>query len=110
MYFILIFFILYLSGGADICNCKLPLFMFFSLHVSTFTAVCVLRSSAADVTATFDCVFWCGDLNFRLERHRSAVERKVMQVMEPESKMHFEELLVSDQLSKYVVQGNGNST
>ncbi|GIY82478.1 inositol polyphosphate 5-phosphatase E [Caerostris darwini] len=31
------------------------------------------NSQDKDVTARFDCVFWCGDLNFRVERDRPSV-------------------------------------
>ncbi|KAK7477877.1 hypothetical protein BaRGS_00030873, partial [Batillaria attramentaria] len=59
----------------------------------------------ADVTARFDCVFWCGDLNFRLERRRVAVEGTVTQMTSNDSTPHFEELLASDQLSKLITEG-----
>ncbi|KAK7094424.1 hypothetical protein V1264_005987 [Littorina saxatilis] len=59
-----------------------------------------------DVTARFDCVFWCGDLNFRLERRRTAVEGKVSQMTDTANNFpHFEELLGGDQLSKYITEG-----
>ncbi|XP_076455140.1 phosphatidylinositol polyphosphate 5-phosphatase type IV-like [Babylonia areolata] len=58
-----------------------------------------------DVTARFDCVFWCGDLNFRLERRRVAVEGKVSQMTDSDDIPHFEELLGADQLSKYITEG-----
>lgn len=36
-----------------------------------------MLSSADDVTAWFDCVFWMGDLNFRLEKERERVDETV---------------------------------
>ncbi|KAL8596572.1 hypothetical protein ACOMHN_059713 [Nucella lapillus] len=58
-----------------------------------------------DVTARFDAVYWCGDLNFRLERRRNAVEGKVSQINDSEDIPHFEDLLGADQLSKYITEG-----
>ena len=66
---------------------------------------CELCDVSADVTARFDSVFWCGDLNFRLERRRNAVEGKVTQMQDAASIPHFEELLGADQLSKYITEG-----
>jgi phosphatidylinositol-bisphosphatase len=62
--------------------------------------------ATADVTARFDSVFWCGDLNFRLERRRSAVEGRVSEYNDAEAIPHFEELLSADQLSKYITEGD----
>ena len=36
-------------------------------------------SKSRDFTDNFDAVFWCGDLNFRLEQTRPVVEREVAQ-------------------------------
>ncbi|XP_005088851.1 phosphatidylinositol polyphosphate 5-phosphatase type IV [Aplysia californica] len=58
----------------------------------------------ADVTAMFDCVFWFGDLNFRIERKRHAVEGKVHQITAEEFP-NFETLLGGDQLHKYMTEG-----
>ncbi|GFO45597.1 72 kda inositol polyphosphate 5-phosphatase [Plakobranchus ocellatus] len=58
----------------------------------------------SDITAIFDCVFWCGDLNFRIERKRHAVEGKVNQITEEEFP-NFETLLGGDQLLKYMTEG-----
>lgn len=34
-------------------------------------------TGSGDFTDNFDCVFWCGDLNFRLEQSREVVMREV---------------------------------
>lgn len=34
-------------------------------------------TGTGDFTDNFDCVFWCGDLNFRLEQSREVVMREV---------------------------------
>ena len=67
--------------------------------------LCELCDFSADVTARFDSVFWCGDLNFRLERRRTAVEKKVSQMTDAASIPLFEERLGADQLSKYITEG-----
>ncbi|XP_059152156.1 phosphatidylinositol polyphosphate 5-phosphatase type IV-like [Physella acuta] len=56
-----------------------------------------------DVSAFFDCVFWFGDLNFRLERERQAVVRKVDQITSEEIP-NFEALLGGDQLLKFMTE------
>ncbi|GFR83225.1 72 kDa inositol polyphosphate 5-phosphatase [Elysia marginata] len=58
----------------------------------------------SDITAIFDCVFWCGDLNFRIERKRHAVEGKLSQFSDEEFP-NFETLLGGDQLIKYMTEG-----
>ncbi|CAG5122412.1 unnamed protein product [Candidula unifasciata] len=58
----------------------------------------------ADVTSVFDCIFWFGDLNFRIERKRHAVERKVNQITSEEFP-NFETLLGGDQLLNYMAEG-----
>ena len=64
---------------------------------------------AGDVTALFDCVYWCGDLNFRLERRKVAVEGMVSHI-ETQEYPNFETLLGGDQLSKMIVEGNTNNS
>lgn len=63
----------------------------------------------ADVTSQFDCVFWCGDLNFRLETRRETVVAKVIQMTAEDCIPHFEELLKGDQLSKFITEGGLNA-
>ncbi|CAL1534383.1 unnamed protein product [Lymnaea stagnalis] len=54
-----------------------------------------------DITARFDCVFWFGDLNFRIEHERQTVVRKVNEITS-EDIPNFEALLGADQLLKYM--------
>ncbi|BFZ20593.1 hypothetical protein BsWGS_23632 [Bradybaena similaris] len=61
-------------------------------------------SGKSDVTSVFDCIFWFGDLNFRIERKRQAVERKVNQITSEEFP-NFETLLGGDQLLNYMAEG-----
>uniref|UniRef100_A0A2C9M3J9 Inositol polyphosphate-related phosphatase domain-containing protein n=1 Tax=Biomphalaria glabrata TaxID=6526 RepID=A0A2C9M3J9_BIOGL len=56
---------------------------------------------SGDVTTAFDCVFWFGDLNFRIERERQAVVGKVNEITSEEFP-NFETLLGGDQLLKYM--------
>ncbi|KAH9495537.1 inositol polyphosphate 5-phosphatase [Bulinus truncatus] len=56
---------------------------------------------SGDVTTEFDCVFWFGDLNFRIERDRHAVVGKVFEITSGEFP-NFETLLGGDQLLKYM--------
>ncbi|XP_041371073.1 phosphatidylinositol polyphosphate 5-phosphatase type IV-like [Gigantopelta aegis] len=60
-------------------------------------------TSQSDVTSKFDCVYWCGDLNFRLERKKVAVEGMVSHI-ETQEFPNFETLLGGDQLSKMIVE------
>lgn len=65
------------------------------------------NGSATDVTTRFDCVFWMGDLNFRIEvyKGKQAVEDIVKYIEEQEHK-NFEDLLSGDQLTKLITEGN----
>ncbi|XP_052223166.1 phosphatidylinositol polyphosphate 5-phosphatase type IV-like [Dreissena polymorpha] len=64
------------------------------------------NSSSSDVTTRYDCVFWMGDLNFRIEvyKGKQAVEDIVKYIEEQEHK-NFEDLVAGDQLTKLIVEG-----
>ena len=59
-----------------------------------------------DVTTRFDCVFWIGDLNFRIEvyKGKQAVEDIVQYIQEQEHP-NFEDLVAGDQLTQLIVEG-----
>lgn len=54
-----------------------------------------------DVTQNFDCVFWCGDLNFRLAQAREDVIHWV-----EEYKFPLQVDLKTDQLTRLITEGN----
>lgn len=59
---------------------------------------------SSDVTERFDCVFWCGDLNFRLAQERLSVLNQI-EVITQQPEPNFEDLLRDDQLSQKMSQG-----
>ena len=65
-----------------------------------------LISIYLDVTTRFDCVFWIGDLNFRIEvyKGKQAVEDIVQSIQEQEHP-NFEDLVAGDQLTQLIVEG-----
>lgn len=56
-------------------------------------------SKSRDFTDNFDVVFWCGDLNFRLEQTRPVVEREVAQKINADGNGCFTSVLDFDQLN-----------
>jgi len=50
-----------------------------------------------DVTARFDCVFWLGDLNFRMQKERDRISNK-LKAIESQDIPHFDELMSYDEL------------
>ena len=58
------------------------------------------------MTTRFDCVFWTGDLNFRIEvyKGKQAVEDIVQSIQEQEHP-NFEDLVAGDQLTQLIVEG-----
>ncbi|KAL0279308.1 UNVERIFIED_CONTAM: hypothetical protein PYX00_000898 [Menopon gallinae] len=58
------------------------------------------RIKSKDVTQNFDCVFWCGDLNFRLAQAREDVIHWV-----EEYKFPLQVDLKTDQLTKLITDG-----
>lgn len=56
----------------------------------------------ADVTQNFDCVFWCGDLNFRLSQPRAEVVNWVENQQFPLPAPYKMEM---DQLTNSILQG-----
>ena len=59
----------------------------------------LILSLAADVTTRFDCVFWCGDFNFRLSESRQKIENWANQLRAGD-KSDYNILLQHDQLRK----------
>ena len=51
------------------------------------------------MTARFDCVFWMGDLNFRLDKERDRVDQKVKGI-EGEDIPSYDDLVQHDELFK----------
>ena len=56
-------------------------------------------TKSRDFTDNFDVVFWCGDLNFRLEQTRPVVEREVAQKINADGNGCFTSVLDFDQLN-----------
>ncbi|KAK3087489.1 hypothetical protein FSP39_006595 [Pinctada imbricata] len=61
------------------------------------------NNNVNDVTSQFDCVFWVGDLNFRIEKGRHTVEDLVKAIVE-EQHPNFEDLLKGDELFNCISQ------
>ena len=59
---------------------------------------------SVDGTAKFDCVFWFGDLNFRIDQGRHTVEDLVKAIVEQEHP-NFEDLLRGDELNDCILKG-----
>ena len=69
------------------------------LRYFTDTSYHLILSPVADVTTRFDCVFWCGDFNFRLSESRQKVENWANQLRVGD-RSDFNVLLQHDQLRK----------
>ena len=54
---------------------------------------------SVDVTSRFDCVFWMGDLNFRVEKERNQVDWLLKDASEHKS-ANYESLLAHDELNR----------
>ncbi|XP_013412446.1 72 kDa inositol polyphosphate 5-phosphatase isoform X1 [Lingula anatina] len=61
-------------------------------------------SMQKDATARFDCVFWCGDLNFRIDHPRENVVNLINTSAEDEHP-NYEVLLSKDQLKRLQNEG-----
>lgn len=57
----------------------------------------------SDVTSRFDCVFWCGDLNFRVVQDRSSVLTFVEEKIRRQSSCN--SLTEHDQLTQAMAKG-----
>lgn len=68
------FFVNYIS------ECNLTGFCFYNFTDDIFYVLYIL-----DVTQNFDCVFWCGDLNFRLSQPREEVIQWVSNMCYPQT-------------------------
>lgn len=62
------------------------------------------RYVSKDVTARFDCAFWFGDLNFRVERKFDET-MKILEQIHQQPSPSYECLLVNDQLQKMMEKG-----
>ena len=59
------------------------------------------------MTARFDCVFWMGDLNFRLEKERDRVDN-AMNALTEQDIPSYEDLMKHDELFR--VRNEGTNT
>ena len=59
------------------------------------------------MTARFDCVFWMGDLNFRLEKERDRVDN-AMNALTEQDIPSYEDLMKHDELFR--VRNEGENT
>ena len=56
------------------------------------------------MTSRFDCVFWSGDLNFRLEKERERLDRTI-EGIEAQELPDFTDLMVHDELFRIRNEG-----
>ena len=59
------------------------------------------------MTSRFDCVFWAGDLNFRIERQRDHVDSAVQGITSQEFP-DYDELITHDELWKARNEGSSH--
>ncbi len=59
---------------------------------------------ANDRTDNFDCVFWFGDFNFRIDNEKNKVLNKVLDVRKRRS-INFEEIMNHDELYRMITEG-----
>jgi len=59
---------------------------------------------ANDGTDNFDCVFWFGDFNFRVDQEKSKVVNKILDVRKKRS-INFEEIMNHDELYRMITEG-----
>ena len=64
----------------------------------------MLFTTTADVTAKFDAVFWCGDLNFRILNDRDHIHDAVGG-LEEEGTPNYQKLVQHDELFRVMNEG-----
>ena len=57
------------------------------------------RLLATDGTDNFDCVFWMGDFNFRIEKERNKVVDKIVDIRKKKS-INYEDIMNHDELNR----------
>ena len=55
-------------------------------------------------TDNFDCVFWFGDFNFRVDNEKSKVVNKILDVRNKRN-INFEEIMNHDELYRMITEG-----
>lgn len=58
---------------------------------------------ASDGTENFDCVFWFGDFNFRVDKEKSKVVNKILDVRKKRS-INFEDIINHDELYRVITE------
>jgi phosphatidylinositol-bisphosphatase len=58
----------------------------------------------ADATDNFDCVFWFGDFNFRVDKEKSKVVSKILDKRNKRS-INFEDIMNHDELYRVITEG-----
>jgi len=64
--------------------------------------------SAEDVTSRFDCVFWFGDLNSRIQKDRDQVETMLgvrVETNSPTQRVGFDDIVEHDELRRVINEG-----
>jgi hypothetical protein len=81
-----------------------PMLPVLKVCLQALQSCSLIKWFADDVTARFDCVFWMGDLNFRLEKERERVDETVkgLEALEIPS---YEDLTQYDELFKLRNEG-----
>ena len=59
------------------------------------------RLLAADGTDNFDCVFWLGDFNFRVDKERNKVVDKIADMRKKKS-INYEDIMNHDELNRVI--------
>ena len=62
------------------------------------------RLLATDGTDNFDCVFWMGDFNFRIEKERNKVVDKIVDIRKKKS-INYEDIMNHDELNRVIDEG-----
>ncbi len=59
---------------------------------------------ATDGTDNFDCVFWMGDFNFRVDKERNKVVDKLVDIRKKKS-INYEDIMNHDELNRVIDEG-----
>ena len=62
------------------------------------------RKTGSDGTENFDCVFWFGDFNFRINKDRDKVIEKITDLRKKKS-LNYEEIMNHDELYHLITEG-----